>query len=155
MDFEIVLPAITALTGVIIGGVLTYFTQLLLFQKQIKREKERQKEEVQIETMNIYSKFLDVRANLQLIERVNSNVTELNIEAYEKYIRPIFMEKIYLLHFDVSQKILSINKQLEISGYNEEITEEEKKWIFKEYMELEYLIFSHLNNYRKKHNLFN
>lgn len=150
MNLENILPAVIAIFGVIVGSVSTYFSQSLLLKKQIKRDQEKEKELKLVETMDIYSKFLDVKGNVPVLQKIDSSTLEIDLDKYEKHIRPILMEKIYLIHDDVSQIIMNINRQIEVSNYNEEITKREEEWIVSQYLQLEDLIIKHLHDYRNK-----
>lgn len=99
--------------------------------------------------MSIYSKFIEVKGQVQVISKTSYDTLEINLDVYAGSIRPIFMEKLYLINNDVSQKVLDIDKHIEICGYEEEVTAEDHKSLVIKYAELELLVYEHLNKYRK------
>ena len=136
------------LIGVIIGGLLTYFTQAKIATNQLKREKEREKENKKAERFIVYNEVLKIDGEIQMLY-INSHIAEFNLQAYREKIRPLFYTRFHLLHEEIANSVRLMDIIISEADLSEELLLEEGERLIAFYSKILTEIEKEMKSYRE------
>ena len=116
---------------------------------EISREREKVKKQNEIAKMEIYNNVLKADGEQLMVVHIGGSNAELEIENYQKEIRPLLYKQLHLIDGDVASILNSIDNIIAECNFNEEITKEQNNYLSKIYMELIEKIKVHVDNFRK------
>lgn len=148
-NFSYFITLVGALGGAFIGGYLTSKSQKYNISRQIEWDKIKDQKQQLKEALEIYNKILEIDGSKYVVEHNGGNYLEINLEEYTRYVRPLLYEKFHQLHQDVADKVSSIDYQIELCNFAEELTDEDSERLAEMYLDLIVMIKLHLQNYRK------
>jgi hypothetical protein len=142
------LPVLSGIGGAFIGGYFTRKSQHDLLSREIAREDTREMRKELRETLDIYSKVLEIDGEILFTVLIGGSHTEFEIDKYQEKIRPVLYGKFYLIHNDVAKIVSSMDSLIQECNFNEEITSYEHKVLCQEYWKLIRIINEHMQKFR-------
>lgn len=103
--FNIIMPIV----GVIVGSLISYFTQKNLYKKQVKEERLKQHKQFMVEKLEIYGRILKASYEHNLFINNYDGTVKLNYKRFNEVFRPLFYEKLYLMDSEVVIKLKTID----------------------------------------------
>ncbi|GEM04083.1 hypothetical protein HMI01_10710 [Halolactibacillus miurensis] len=147
--YELILPPLTGLFGVVIGGFITYQSQANSDKRRFKHELKKRLDEEKRARLIAYSKIIKADTHSPLIHGAPLNQrNSFNWRVYESNVRDILYANLHL--FD--EKLIYLIIQIDGEKYQIDLVGDEH--IYNEKMYTHYnLIISHIleelrNNYR-------
>jgi hypothetical protein len=142
------LPVLSGIGGAFIGGYFTRKSQHDLLSREIAREDSRERRKELRETLDIYSKVLEIDGEILFTVHIGGSFTEFEINKYQEKIRPVLYEKFYLIHNDVAKILSSMDNLIQECNFNVRITRDEHIILCKEYWKLTNVINEHMQEFR-------
>lgn len=109
-----IIPAVMGLVGVLIGSGLNLYQNHMLDRRKEKRAKLQMKKELLTERMKIYNKYYAMKTETHIVERIG-DTNYFNVDSYLNNFRPIFFNSLHILEENIVNKILSIDKNIEVT----------------------------------------
>ncbi|MBH0166270.1 hypothetical protein IHV12_15210 [Fictibacillus sp. 7GRE50] len=147
---KVIFPASVGLIGAFLGIYFTRKTQNDLFDKEIKKEEQKEKRLEVIDALDIYSRVLKLDGENTLVTNGGGGFYEFDITLYLKEVRPILYEKFYLLHEDIAEYIIDLDERIQNINYEEQLKTEDDYYLQDRYFDLIKAIKSHLSEFRSK-----
>lgn len=149
MNWSEIYPGIFTLLGVFVGGVTTFLTQKITLDKQLKSEKEKEKEERNIERLKVYSEILklDGENEMQAYEQ-RFGGTALNIKTYQEKFRPVFFSKFYLIDIEVAESVREMDNVIGIANFFANLESSQNDELIRLYNQIIFDIEKHLKSYK-------
>ncbi|MEK5038965.1 hypothetical protein [Sporosarcina sp. FSL K6-3457] len=147
MDWTVLLAAIIALSGVLVGHISTYFTQNATLNKQIKNEIRRDKKAENIERILVYNEILKLEGEVQMLTDAGDHA-EFDLEAYREKFRPILYSKFHLLDQDISIFVRGIDIIITSTDIFGEIGRRNNDKLVELFNKMIVDIEKHIDNYR-------
>ncbi|WP_064467896.1 hypothetical protein [Lederbergia galactosidilytica] len=143
-----ILPVVSAIGGIWVGGTLNLKTQKTIFKMQHTIEIDKIKKENLFSVHEIYNRVLERNGSKMMGVPIGGFRLEFNIEFYTREIRPILYEKYHLLHRDVADGVLEIDKFIEKCKLEEEIDSKSQEYLVSSYYKLIDNILIHQHSLR-------
>lgn len=124
------------LLGVLVGGLITFGTQVFYAKHQWKLETNKIKRGYIIDKLNIYSLVLKIDGEIQMQEYIGGPSIAFNTEDYYEKIRPVLYEKFYLLDRDISVIVRDIDNILGLANFLQILEREEEESVINLYNEM-------------------
>ncbi|MGE8004393.1 hypothetical protein [Lysinibacillus sp. NPDC093216] len=147
--FTAIMVPLGTIIGAFLGANISSRTQKNIISKQIKWDKIKARNLQVNETMEIYSKVLEMDGSLHVIEFNSGHQTEIRLGEYTKKIRPLLFEKFHQLHQDVADQVSDMDELIELCNFEEELSDENSERLAHMYIKLINIIKRHLSMYRE------
>lgn len=151
-NFVPLITLISAIGGAYIGGVITYFSQKSVISRQIEWDKTKEMRANKIEKLDVYSEILETNGVSGVIDYNGGRKVEVDLEIYEKDIRPILYKKLYYLDEDVAQFVKEMDDEIGYYKFHEGAEEWQIERTAKAYLEFITKVEFHLENFRSESN---
>lgn len=100
---------LTTLAAVVIGSLITFGIQWMMFKEQEKKELLKENRALIREKLEVYSKVLKIDAEFELSQNFHNGKVKFQQKIYSESLRPLLYEKLFLLDSDVVEQIRRID----------------------------------------------
>ncbi|WP_060210479.1 hypothetical protein [Sporosarcina koreensis] len=151
MNWSQLIIGLLPLLGVAVGGYATYFTQSKTLNRQLDRDKEKEKEAKNIERLTVYGEILKLDGENSMSKKsLMKDFEEFNLATFITEFRPIFFSKFFLLDQDVAELVRKMDSVLIGERESIYLSPRQNTLLLESYNQIINSIEIHLENYRKK-----
>ncbi|MGE7932105.1 hypothetical protein [Viridibacillus arvi] len=150
MNWSQIFTGILPLLGVAVGGFATYLTQKLTLDKQLKIEREREREERNIERLKVYSEILKLEGENEMQGfDTHAGYEVFYKKIYREKFRPVFFSKFYLIDLDIVESVRRIDNIFGVEQYIVQLDREHEEQLINLFNKIISNIEKQLKDYKK------
>lgn len=155
---EGIIDIVPTLASILIGALLTFFTQNYILQRQRNWERERIEDDIfnrnQDLKFQVYNKVLQLHGHYPIHEISHySGEGDLYTENYHKYVRPTLFEIYHLLDVEVANEVDTIDNIFEKTVALGEVDEDDERSLSESYIKIINNIKKSIENFRETQKL--
>jgi len=151
LDWAQVINFILPLIGVVVGGMITYLTQISYLNKQFKTEKLKDLEGKNTTRLLVYNEILKLDGENLMRLTDEYGYAEFNGKIFIEKFRPHFYSNFHLIHQEIANKLIEMDSILIAERIYEGEVIEESANLLPLYDDILDLIYSKQKESREKY----